>query len=108
MRLFLILCVLMCGRAIGATPVLKPFNAIIDRYPLTNYPGGSNAIIILYKSTRLGTVWSPWKPTSVFPATRTNQFIQVVSGNTYRFYCVCSIEPYGVSLPSNTNMITVP
>jgi hypothetical protein len=54
-----------------------------------------------YKSTSLGTVWTPFKPTAVFPATRTNFFVQVLPG-TYRFYLTITLQPsiYGESAPS--------
>jgi hypothetical protein len=94
----------------AAQPKLTTLKASISQYPLANYPGGSNAVITIYKSTKLGTVWSPFKPTSIFPASRTNTFIQVIAPNTYRFYATASMQPFGESVPSGivTNVVTVP
>jgi hypothetical protein len=94
----------------AAQPTLKTLRASISPYPVSNYPGGSNAVITIYKSTKLGTVWSPFKPTSIFPASRTNTFIQVIAPNTYRFYATASMQPFGESVPSSivTNVVTVP
>lgn len=88
--------------ASAAQPRLTTLRASWDAYPLSLYPGGSNAVITLYKSTSLGTVWSPFKPTSVTPAARTNQTIVVVTPNKFRFYATATVQPYGESDPSDT------
>lgn len=91
-------------------PKLKTLRATIDPYPLSQYPQGSNAVIVIYKSTSLGTTWTPFKPTAIFPAGRTSQSIQVVAPATYRFYATCRMQPYGESDPSSpivTNVVTL-
>lgn len=85
-----------------AQPHLAVLRATIGPYPLASYPQGSNAVITVYKSTSLGTTWTPFKPTAVFPATRTNQSLVVVAPNTFRFYCAATIQPYGEGNPSTT------
>lgn len=110
MRLLLTAILLsLASAAFAAQPQLRTLQVSLDQYPLTQYPGGSNAVLIVYKSTSLGTVWTPFKPTSIFPATRTNQLIQVVAPNTFRFYLTVVIQPYGESGPSNTvtNRVTL-
>lgn len=64
--------------------------------------GGSNAVVTIYKSTSLGSVWTPFKPTAITPASRTNTTVTVVSGSTYRFYATLTAQPFGESNPSNT------
>ncbi len=93
---------MVCLRA--GQPQLKTLRGSLDQYPLTNYVGSSNGVMTCYKSTSLGTVWTPFKPTAVFPATRTNFFVQVLPGN-YRFYLTITLQPFtrfGESDPSNT------
>lgn len=91
----------------AAQPQLKTMQVTCDPYPLTNYPGGSNAVITVYQSQSLGTVWTPFKPTTFFPATRTNQFFQVVAPNTFRFYATVTIQPYGESDPSTPTLTNI-
>lgn len=85
--------------AFAAQPFLHTLRGSLAPYPLSDYPGASNSVITVYKSTSLGTVWTPFKPTAVFPATRTNFFVQVLPG-TYRFYLTATLQPYGESDPS--------
>ena len=73
----------------------------IDPYPI--WPGGSNAVITVYKSTWLGATNTPWKPTTIFPATRTNAYITVVGGQTYFFRSTGTVQPWGESDPSTTS-----
>ena len=93
--------------ASAAMPKLQTLQMTVDPYPLTNYSGGSNGVITLYKSTSLGTTWTPFKPTAIMPATRTNQYFQVVAPNTFQFYATVTLQPYGESDPSNTVTNTV-
>ena len=88
--------------ALGAQPQLKTLQATWEPYAVADYPGGSNAVITLYKSTSLGTVWTPFKPTSITPAGRTSQVFQVIVPNKFRFYTTATIQGYGESDPSNT------
>lgn len=62
--------------------------------------GSSNAVVTVYRSTSLGTVWTPFKPSAITPAARTNTTLTVIPG-TYRFYATLSAQPYGESNPSN-------
>lgn len=88
------------------TPQPVVLTITIDPYVV--WPGGSNAVITVYKSTWLGTVGTPFKPTAVFPATRTNQNITVVSGQTYMFYSTATVQPWGESDPSVTSTNKIP
>lgn len=63
---------------------------------------GSDAVVTVYKSTWLGKTNTPWKKTAIFPASRTNAFIQVVAPGNYFFRTTATVAPYGESLPSNT------
>lgn len=87
---------------------LKTLTAKWDPYPLSMYTNGSNAVITVYKSTSLGSVWTPFKPTAITPAIRTNIHFQVVAPNTFRFYCTATVQPLGESIPSNivTNKVS--
>ena len=91
----------------AAQPFLIPLRGSLDQYPLSLYPEGSNAVLTVYKSTSLGTVWTPFKPTAIVPATRTNFTVYVLPG-TYRFYVTATVQPLGESDPSNvvTNRVT--
>jgi hypothetical protein len=91
---------LLAASALAAQPRLVTLKATIDPYAIP--PGGSNSVVTIYKSTSLGTVWSPPKPTAIFPATRTNQSFAVVVPNKFRFYSTATVQPYGESDPSNT------
>ena len=105
--LFLVLFAVSC---FAQQPKLQTLQATIGPYPLTNYPGGSNGVITIYKSTSLGTVWSPFKPTAIFPITRTNTFFQVVAPNTFQFYATATLQPWGQSSPSSppvTNVVSL-
>jgi len=111
MKLFLtslVAVIAVAAQCFAAQPQLHTMQATMDPYPLANYPTGSNAVITIYKSTSLGTTWTPFKPTAVFPATRTNTFFQVVAPNTFQFYATVTIQPFGESDPSNTvtNVVT--
>lgn len=88
------------------SPAPVVLTVTIDPYVV--WPGGSNAVITVYKSTSLGSVSTPFKPTTVFPATRTNQNITVVSGQTYYFRCTATVQPWGESDPSMTVTNTIP
>jgi hypothetical protein len=98
MKLALI-ALLLAGTALAGQPPLKVLKVSIDQYQIPY--GGSNAVITVYKSTSLGTVATPFKPTAIFPATRTNTTITVIPG-LYYFYATASVQPYGESPPSNT------
>lgn len=89
---------LVCGSAFAAQPQLKPLRASWGEY--VPPPGASNVVIVVYKSTSLGTVWTPFKPAAVVPATRTNVNFSVLAG-TYRFYATVQAQPFGESDPSN-------
>lgn len=70
--------------------------------------GCSNAVIVIYKATSLGTVFTPSKPTAYFPASRTNGIITVLAGQTYRFHLTAQADPLGESDPSETVTLIVP
>jgi hypothetical protein len=80
-------------------PQLKSRKVTWDAYAVPM--GGSNAVVVIYKSTSLGTVWTPFKPTAYTPANRTNVTISVLPG-LYRFYGTAQVQPYGESEASNT------
>lgn len=85
-------------------PALKSAKVTIDPYLVPS--GGSNAVIAIYKSTYLGTglqgpVYTPFKPTAYFPASRTNFSLPVLVGYTYQFYATAQVQPYGEAVPSN-------
>jgi hypothetical protein len=112
MRLVLAILVLAAAvlKVAAAQPTLKTLKASIALYPVNLYPGASNGVITIYKSTSLGTVWTPFKPAAIFPASRTNTFLQVVAPNKYRFYATASMQPLGESPPSLivTNVVSSP
>jgi hypothetical protein len=110
-RLVLLAAIAAAGLTVqAAQPKLKTLQASIALYPVGNYPQGSNGVITIYKSTSLGTVWTPFKPAAIFPASRTNTFLQVIAPNKYRFYATASMQPLGESPPSLivTNIVTAP
>ncbi len=80
----------------------QPRSLTVQINPYVVQPFTSNAVIVVYKSTSLGMVFTPPKPTSYFPATRTNTHISVVSGQLYHFYTTAQVQPLGESPPSNT------
>ncbi len=84
----------------AGTPMLKSWRAEWAPY-VSGVVGGSNAVVVLYKSTSLGTVWTPFKRAGITPATRTNLNFSVLPG-TYRFYLTAIVQPYGESEPSIT------
>lgn len=95
----LVLLLAGCLTLHAGMPQLKSLRASWDPYVVM--PGGSNSVIVLYKSVSLGTVWTPFKPTAYTPATRTNVNFSVLPG-TYRFYATAQVQPFGESEPSNT------
>jgi hypothetical protein len=106
MKLALTLLALSASLSVHAVqPKFVTLRAAIDPYPLDQYPQGSNAVIVIYKSTSLGTTWTPFKPTAIFPAGRSNQTIQVLAPATYRFYATCRMQPYGESIDTS-NVVT--
>lgn len=94
------------GLAHAGTGRLIPLRVSWAMYPV--YPGGSNAVIVLYKSTSLGTVFTPFKPTAYFPATRTNGMTSVLAGQTYRFRATAQVAPFGESAPSEIVTLILP
>lgn len=98
--------VLMCAGAqmFAGTPKPQTVKLMIDAYQVD--PGGSNAVITLYKCTWLGTIRSPWKKTAIFPATRSSVSIPLLPG-IYYFYATSTVAPFGESLPSNTVTNTI-
>lgn len=92
--LFLLLPLLLAGM-----PQPKTRHVTWDLYPPLP-PGCSNAVIVIYKSTSLGSVFTPYKPTAYCPASRTNINITVLPG-LYHFYATAQVQPLGESNPSN-------
>lgn len=92
--------------ASAAQPRLKTLR--VSWAPYTAPAGASNVVIVLYKSTSLGTVWSPPKPTAYFAASRTNGSINVIAPGTYKFFATAQGQPLPESAPSNTvtNIVT--
>jgi hypothetical protein len=93
----LLTCVSLTAHA--AQPRLKTLK--VSWAPYTAPAGCSNAVLVLYKSTSLGTVWSPPKPTAYFAASRTNGTINVLAPGTYKFYATIQGKPLPESMPSN-------
>ena len=100
-KLFVALLFVVCALAPAwaGQPKLVILKASIAPYLIP--AAGSNAVITIYKSTWLGTVATPFKPTAIFPATRTNTTISVLPG-LYYFRATATIQPFGESPPSNT------
>lgn len=86
------------GRLAGM-PQPRALRATWDQCAIPD--GASNAVVTIYRSTSLGMVWTPFKPTAITPAARTNTTLTVLPG-TYRFYATLTAQPYGESNPSNT------
>lgn len=99
MKKIAIALLLGCVAVHAGMPQLKRLRASWDPYVVM--PGGSNAVIVVYKATSLGTVYSPFKRTAIVPASRTNVTIAVLPGS-YHFYCTAIVQPFGESDPSNT------
>lgn len=85
--------------ALAGMPQPKTLKLAWDQYSIA--VGGSNAVITVYKATSLGTVYTPFKPTAIVPATRTNVTLTLLPG-TYKFYTTATVQPFGESDPSNT------
>lgn len=79
-------------------PQLKPLKATWVKYQAP--PNASNVVIVIYKSTSLGTVWSPFKPTAITPASRTNMNFSALPG-LYRFYITAQASNYPESDAGN-------
>lgn len=94
----------LCLTASAAMPQLKTLK--VGWNPYTMPPGTSNGVLVLWKQTSLGTVFSPWKPTAYFPLSRTNGAIAVLPG-TYHFYATAQGQPLPESDPSNVVTNTV-
>lgn len=105
--LHLVAAVLMLAASVvfAATPRLKTLK--VSWAPYTVPFGCSNAVIVIYKSTSLGAVWSPPKPAAYTPATRTNLTLSVLAPGRYRFFATAQGKPLPESLPSNTVEKTV-
>lgn len=104
MRLLLAI-LFACLSVSAATPRLKTLK--VSWAPYTIPAGASNVVIVLYKSTSLGTVWTPYKPTAYYPATRTNGSFSVLAPGKYRFFATAQGKPLPESAPSNTVEKTV-
>ena len=105
--LVLILAVLAMLSALAGQPQLHSVKLAWDPYVVP--AGCSNGVIAVYKSTSLGTVYTPYKTTAYFPANRTNGTISMLPG-TYRLYLTAQVQPLGESDPSNviTNTVNNP
>lgn len=92
--------------ASAAQPRLKTLKVSWAPYAVPQ--GCSNVVICLYKSTSLGTIWSPPKPTAYWPASRTNGVVAVLAPGTYKFFATAQGHPLPESGPSNTvtNIVT--
>lgn len=106
MRLTLAILAALALTASAAQPRLKTLK--VAWAPYTAPAGVSNVAIVLYKSTSLGTIWSPAKPTAYFAASRTNGSITVLAPGTYKFFATAQGQPLSESGPSNTvtNIVT--
>lgn len=96
------LSLLIFGLALAAsagTPQLRPLKATWATYVAPS--DASNVVIVIYKSTSLGTVWSPFKPTAMTSANRTNLNFSALPG-MYRFYATVQASNYPESVPSLT------
>ncbi len=87
-----------------AQPQIKIMKAMWDAYPLL--PGMSNVTFTLYKSTSLGLVYTPFKPTAVTVWPRTNLSFTVLPGS-YKFRLTMSCQPYGETMWSNITTNTI-
>lgn len=105
-RLAMSVLILAAGALVvnAGQPQLHALKVTWDSYNIG--PGYSNGVVVLYKSTSLGTVFTPYKPTAYWPSTRTNGTISVLPG-TYHFYATTQAQPKSESVPSNycTNIV---
>lgn len=85
--------------AFAGMPQLKSAKLVFAPYPVPF--GYSNVVCVVYKSTSLGTVYSPFKPAAYFPATRNSVTIPILPGS-YKFRATIQAQPAGESAPSNT------
>jgi hypothetical protein len=99
-RSFLIGLLASACTALAQMPHLQVLHCSID--PYVPQPGTSNNVIVLYKSTSLGTVFTPFKPTLYFSASRSNATFTVLTGNLYHFRATTQGQPLPESDPSNT------
>lgn len=98
MRLLLAI-LFACLSVSAATPRLKTLK--VSWAPYTIPAGASNVVICVWKSTSLGTTWTPFKPTAYTPATRTNLTLSVLAPGKYRFFATAQGKPLPESAPSN-------
>lgn len=92
--------------ASAGQPQLRPLRVEIS-VPSVFPTGASNCVYVVYKATSLGIPFTPFKPTAIFPATRTNTTILVLPG-TYHFYATAQCSGYPESGPSNYCTNNVP
>lgn len=95
-----------CLSLCAGQPQLRSLTASWPPYTIPS--GCSNAVVVWYKSTSLGTVFTPFKPCAYFPATRTNGHFAVLSGQLYHFYATVQGKPLLESDPSNVCTNSVP
>jgi hypothetical protein len=100
--------ILACVLALAATAGTLQLRTV--KFSWDSYgalpPGASNAVFTLYKSTSLGSVFTPWKPTAITIWPRTNLTITVLPG-IYRFRMTITTLGNGESAPSNTITNTI-
>lgn len=108
MRVFLLLCLLLVGRPLqaGTMPVLHLLKVQIDPYTDPVY-NPANVIVVVWKSSWLGTLWSPPKPCCLFSAMRTNSSFYVISPGTYRFYGTAQYYTAATGLKESIPSLTV-
>ena len=104
MKCALLILLLSCSALWAQMPHLQTLRVSWDAYAVP--AGVSNVVVVIYKSTSLGTVFTPFKPTAYAPASRTNTTISVLPG-TYHFYATAQ-GSLPESPPSNlsTNIVS--
>jgi len=93
---------------LGLAGMPQPKTLRVSWAPYTVPPFCSNGVVVIYKSTSLGSVFTPYKPTAFVPASRTNQVITVLGGQLYHFVVTGITQPLPESPPSNVSTNQVP
>lgn len=88
--------------ALGAVVFAKPPKLLALQLQCDAYDGqsigASNVVIVVYRSTSLGTTWSPFKRAGIFPASRTNFAVRQLEGTKCQYYLTAQMN-----LPSTNN-----
>lgn len=106
MRALLFLFCLWPMAAFAQQPKLVNLRVRWDAYTMPT--GTSNGVVVIWKQTSLGSVFTPWKPTAYTSSGRTNITISVLTPGLYHFYATIQGQPLPESAPSNVCTNAVP